>query len=70
MKLYIYDGSTDEHIQREYTATEKTIRDKEIAEAEAALTAKETEAEAKATAKAALLTKLGITAEEAVLLLS
>lgn len=70
MKLYIYDGATGEHIQREYTAAEKAIRDKEIAEAEAALTAKEAEAEAKATAKAALLTKLGITAEEATLLLS
>ena len=55
---------------------QETIRDataKEIEqfENEAAMaTAEKTAAKAKATAKAALLSKLGITAEEAVLLLS
>jgi hypothetical protein len=55
---------------------EETIRDataKEIAQLEnesAIATAEKAEAQAKATAKAALLSKLGITAEEAVLLLS
>jgi len=55
---------------------EETIRDataKEIAQLEnesAIATAEKAEAKTKATAKAALLSKLGITAEEAVLLLS
>ena len=52
--------------ERDETAAEKKAREtmaKEIA-------AQQAETEAKATAKATLLTKLGITAEEAVLLLS
>jgi len=52
--------------EREATAAEK----KAIEKAQADYVAAQAEAEAKATAKAALLTKLGITAEEAVLLLS
>jgi hypothetical protein len=52
--------------EREETTAEKKLREK----AEAEFVAEQAEAEAKATAKAALLTKLGITAEEAVLLLS
>jgi hypothetical protein len=43
---------------------------KEHAAVEAATQAKEAEAQAKATAKAALLERLGITADEAALLLS
>ncbi len=49
-------------------ATDVEIAQIEIDDANAA--ARKTEAEAKATAKAALLTRLGITAEEATLLLS
>jgi hypothetical protein len=52
--------------EREATAFEK----KAIEKAQADYVAAQAEAEAKATAKAALLAKLGITAEEAKLLLS
>jgi len=52
--------------EREETAAEKKAR--ELHEKETALMA--AEQEAKATAKAALLNRLGITAEEAALLLS
>jgi hypothetical protein len=52
--------------EREETADEIKVR--ETAEAEFA--SKQAEAEAKATAKAALLTQLGITEEQAKLLLS
>ena len=69
MELYLYDGTTGEHIQRKYTPEEKAIRDAEIAKAEAELAAKEAEAEAKAQAKADLLAKLGISEQEAKLLL-
>ena len=62
----IHNTETNEVIDREMTAAEfvKYEADK------AAQAIKETETQAKATAKAALLSKLGITAEEAVLLLS
>jgi len=52
--------------EREETATEKKERESFLAEQQKLIA----EAEAKATAKAALLSKLGITAEEAKLLLS
>jgi len=52
--------------ERDETAAEKKRREKE----EADFIAEQAEAEAKLTAKNALLSKLGITAEEAVLLLS
>ena len=52
--------------EREETATEKKAREAFIAKQSELLA----EAEAKATAKAALLSRLGITAEEAALLLS
>lgn len=63
----IFDVSTNEEtiIEREETAEEKTkreAREKEIAQAEA-------EEDAKAAARQALLNKLGITEEEARLLL-
>jgi len=64
--IRIHNSKTDEVIDREMT-------DAEFAAYKAnqeAQDAKQAEAEAKATAKAALLSKLGITAEEAVLLLS
>ena len=62
----IHDLATDEVIDRE-------MNDAEFAAYEADQTAQaivKAEAEAKATAKAALLTQLGITAEQAKLLLS
>ena len=52
--------------EREETATEKKAREAFIAKQSEVLA----EAEATATAKAALLSRLGITAEEAALLLS
>jgi hypothetical protein len=51
--------------ERDETATEKKIREKR----EADFIEAQAEAEAKAIARAALLTRLGITAEEAQLLL-
>jgi hypothetical protein len=62
----IHNSETDEVIDREMTAAEFKIYE---ADQEAQL-AKQAEAEAKATDKAALLSKLGITAEEAKLLLN
>jgi len=63
----IYNAITNEEtiVERDESAAEKKAREK--AEADYVLT--QAEAEAKATARAALLTKLGITAEEAQLLL-
>ena len=64
--IRIHDLATGEIIDREMNAAEYKIQqaDQEI------WTAKQAEAEAKAADKAALLSKLGITAEEARLLLS
>ena len=63
-----FNASTGEETitEREATAAEK----KAIEKAKADYATAQAEAEAKAIAKAALLSKLGITAEEAVLLLS
>ena len=64
--IRIHNAETNEVIDREMT-------DAEFAQYEidqAAHLAKQAEAEAQATAKAALLTQLGITAEQAKLLLS
>jgi hypothetical protein len=52
--------------ERDETAQEQSTREATVAEMETL----KAEAEAKATAKAVLLAKLGITAEEAALLLS
>lgn len=63
-----FDITTGEDIitERDETAAEKKAREK--AEADYALA--QSQAKAKANARAALLSKLGITAEEAALLLS
>ena len=63
-----YNAITGEETitERDETTAEKKAREAFIAK----LAADETESTAKATAKATLLTKLGITAEEAQLLLS
>lgn len=60
---------TGEVIERPLTADEIAANEAAAAQAEADRKAAEAEAEAKATAKAELLAKLGITAEEAALLL-
>ena len=61
-----YNCETGEEIVRDATTTEIAQMAKDKAEADA----RQAEAIAKATARQALLTKLGITAEEAQLLLS
>ena len=64
--IRIYNMEIDEIIDREMNDAEFAIY--EASQAEEAT--KEVKAKAKATAKAALLDRLGITAEEAALLLS
>ena len=64
--IRIHNVETDEIIDREMNADELAQHKKDLAE----LDRKENEVAATATAKEALLTKLGLTAEEAVLLLS
>jgi hypothetical protein len=65
LKMVIHNAETNEYTERDYTS-------EEIAAHEAALAAQanaEAAAEAKAEQRAALLERLGITAEEAQLLL-
>ena len=66
----IYNHSTGENVIREMTVEEQEIRDAEIANNLAAKAEAEMEAATKAAAKTALLAQLGITAEQAKLLLS
>ena len=61
---------TGEVIERPLTADEIAANEAAAVQAEADRKAAEAEAEAKAQAKAALLEKLGISAEEAALLLA
>lgn len=66
LRMYEFDAITGEGSYRDLTADElKEHKANEKLRAEALV-----QAEAKATAKAALLDRLGITAEEAALLLS
>ena len=62
--------ATGEVIERPLTADEIAANEAAAAQAEADRVAAETEAATKAQAKADLLAKLGITAEEAALLLA
>jgi hypothetical protein len=64
--IRIHNVETDEIIDREMNAEELEQHEKYLAE----IDQKEKEVAAAATAKEALLTKLGITSEEAALLLS
>ena len=64
--IRIHNTETNEVIDREMTNAEFAIYEAD----QAAQAIKKAEAEAKATAKAGLLDRLGITAEEAQLLLS
>jgi hypothetical protein len=65
-EITIHNAETGETVTREMTA-EETARHEALIAADAALTAEQAAA---ATAKAALLERLGITADEAKLLLS
>ena len=64
--IRIHNTETDEVIDREMTADELKQHNKDLAEQAKAVT----DFEAKAAAKDALLAKLGITADEAALLLA
>ena len=66
MSKLIVDCTSGEIVERELNKTEKDQQKID----ESARVIQQAEAEAKATAKAALLSKLGITSEEAALLLS
>ena len=66
----IINCETGEQTEVELTAEEIAQREADTVQAEADRVAKEAADEAKAIAKAELLAKLGITAEEAALLLS
>ena len=70
MDITEINAVTGETIQRNYTAAEKAEYDDFVAKAKAQLDADKAANEAKEAGKAALLTKLGITADEAKLLLS
>jgi hypothetical protein len=65
-KIATYDALTGEYSDRDLNAAELVEYETRIVEEAARVT----ETEAKATAKAALLDRLGITAEEATLLLT
>ena len=66
----IYDGETDTYIEREATAEEQAeIEAREAKTAADLAAAEQKESEAK-TAKAAILAKIGLTEEEAIILLT
>jgi hypothetical protein len=67
--LMIHNVETDEIIIRELTDEEQAVRDAEVAAVLAEKQAQIEAAETKAVARQALLDKLGITEEEAKLLL-
>jgi|688.fasta_scaffold2686346_1 hypothetical protein len=69
-QIGIYDHATGENIIREMTPEEQAERDAEVATELAIQAQAQAEAEAKAQAKAELLERLGITADEAKLLLT
>jgi hypothetical protein len=70
MKITEINGLTDSVIEREATEEEAKAISENQAAIKAAKDAEELQAQEKATAKAALLDRLGISAEEAELLLS
>ena len=70
MIILVHNVATGEIIEREATAEELAQQQIDQAAYEAAEAIRAAEAEAKATAKAALLAQLGITEEQAKLLLS
>ena len=70
MDIKEINATTGEVTERKYTAEEKADYDALVTKAKAELDAEIAANEAKAADKAALLAKLGITADEAKLLLS
>ena len=68
--IYTYDHESGLEKIREMTDAEQAIRNADVAAAEAVMAAEQAAIEQAATDKAALLAKLGITADEAKLLLS
>jgi len=69
-QIGIYDHNTGENIVRDMTKQEQAERDAEVAVELAIQVQEQAEAQAKAQAKAELLERLGITEDEAKLLLS
>ena len=69
IEVTVLEDGTSEVIERDFTAEEIAQRDADAAAAEAARVAAEEEAAVKAAARAELLGRLGITADEAALLL-
>jgi hypothetical protein len=69
MTLYITDALTNETITREMTAEELTQKEKDTAEQLAIDAKHKAERQEKAKARQVILDRLGITAEEAKLLL-
>ena len=67
--IKIINAETGEEVEREMTDEEQASRNLQVETYLADKAKKETEAAASAEAKAALLAKLGITADEAALLL-
>jgi hypothetical protein len=70
MKIIEYFNETQTTIERDATPDELKQREADTAKDKADLLAKQNEAETKALAKSALLDRLGITEDEAKLLLS
>ena len=68
--VFIYDHETGIETIREMTDAEQAIRNAEVAEAETVIAAEQAAIVQAEADKAALLAKLGITADEAKLLLS
>jgi hypothetical protein len=69
-KETIYDITTGKTIERAYTDEENALADTQMADINAAIAEAEALKNAQEADKAALLAKLGITADEAKLLLS
>ena len=63
-KVFIYDHFTGDQIEKEMTAKEKKERELDIANSVAETATREAEVEAKETAKAAILDRIGLTADE------
>lgn len=68
-QVFIYDHNTGKSVCRDLTPDEQTERNADTAQAEIDRAAKEAKDAETAAAKAALLDRLGITADEAKLLL-
>lgn len=69
IEITVLEDGTSETIERDFTEAEIAQRELDAAAAAEALAAEEAEAAERAAARAALLDRLGITEEEAVLLL-